>query len=312
MNIDQGDKFSMYYVVKNTCEKYRHIWSKDPVFTASYNRWVADMPLIETNRDAQAVETKGVTTNKKTKRISMADKALFIINRLQSFSNVTENHELFESVKYSASDLNKKRGTDVIGICNAVLAKANAYAADIVIYGVTADMIADFQGAIGDYTDTLANPKAAKSQTKTATQNLNNLFRDADKVLTKRLDLDIELFRTTNPDFYSQYKSARMVTTTGGSTTSVIGCVTLAGSGEPLKGVVFTFIAESNGMMKGSSTETVKPIVKKSAAKGKFRAKLPENTYKVLIEKIGCKQKEVMITVANGETTTLNIVLEKN
>jgi len=39
---------------------------------------------------------------------------------------------------------------------------------------------------------------------------------------------------------------------------------------------------------------------------------LPENTYKVIVEKIGYKKQEVTITVANGETTNLNIELEKN
>ena len=64
--------------------------------------------------------------------------------------------------------------------------------------------------------------------------------------------------------------------------------------------------------MKSAATETAKPIVKKSADKGKFRATLPENTYNVTVEKIGFKKKEVVVTVANGETTNLDIELEKN
>lgn len=57
----------------------------------------------------------------------------------------------------------------------------------------------------------------------------------------------------------------------------MLGSVINAGSGEPLKGVTFTFVAENNGTMKAAATETAKPIVKKSADKGKFRASLPEN-----------------------------------
>jgi hypothetical protein len=112
--------------------------------------------------------------------------------------------------------------------------------------------------------------------------------------------------------FYGQYKTARIIIQTGGGSTSVLGSVTVLGSGEPVKGVSFTFVAENNGMMKAVATETVKPIVKKSADKGKFRASLPENTYKVIVEKIGYKKQEVTITIANGETTNLNIELEKN
>jgi hypothetical protein len=313
MNINQEDKFSMYYVVKNTCEKYQTTWTTNAVFAATYNLWVAKIPLIEQNRDAQTLETTGITTDKTAKRNSMTEKTLFMINRLQSYANVVNNPELLESIKYSASDLKKSRDTDVIGICNTVVAKANANAAAIATYGVTAAMITELQAAITAYSATLAKPKAAKSQTKTATENLSKLFKEADELLVKRLDLDIELFKTSKPDFYSQYKTARIIIPTGGGATSVLGSVNLAGSGEPLKGVSFTFVAETNGMMKtAAATETTKPIVKKSADKGKFRATLPENTYKVIVEKIGYKKQEVTITVVNGETTNLNIELEKN
>ena len=312
MNINQEDKFSMYYVVKNTCEKYQATWTTNAVFAATYNLWVAKIPLIEQNRDAQTLETTGITTDKMAKRTAMTDKTLFMINRLQSYANVVVNPELLESIKYSASDLKKARDTDVIGICNTVLAKANANATAIATYGVTAAMITELQAAITAYSATLAKPKAAKSQTKTATENLTKLFKEADELLTKRLDLDIELFKTSKPDFYSQYKTARIIIPTGGGATSVLGSVSLAGSSEPLKGVTFTFVAETNGLMKAAATETAKPIVKKSADKGKFRASLPENTYRVIVEKIGFKKQEVTITVANGETTNLNIELEKN
>ena len=92
-----------------------------------------------------------------------------------------------------------------------------------------------------------------------------------------------------------------------------MGSVVNAGSGEPMKGVIFTFVAEQNGMMKaGGTTTTAKPIVNKSAVKGKFRAALPENIYWAMVEKIGYNKQEVLITVANGETTSLNIEPEKN
>ncbi len=312
MNTNQEDKLSMYYVVKSACEKFQPTWTTNAVFAATYNLWAAKIPLIEQNRDAQTLETTGITTDKTAKRNSMTEKTLFMINRLQSYANVVINPELLESIKYSASDLKKSRDTDVIGICNTVLAKANANAAAIATYGVTAAMITELQTAIAAYSATLAKPKAAKSQTKTATENLTKLFKEADELLVKRMDLDIELFKTTKPEFYSQYKTARIIIPTGGGATSVLGSVTVSGSGEPLKGVSFTFVADNNGMMKTASTETANQMVKKSADKGKFRASLPENTYRVIIEKIGFKSQEVTITVANGETANLNIELEKN
>jgi len=311
MNTSQEDKFSMYYAVQNVCETYQDAWISNAVFAASYNLWSEKIPLIETNRDAQTLQTTGITTDKAEKRAAMTDKALFIENRLQSYANVTNNPKLLETVKYSASDLKKARDTDVVGICNTILAKAKANAAAIATYGVTAEMIVDLQAAITAYSETLARPKVAKSQTKTATENLTRLFKEADELLTKRMDLDIELFKSPMPEFYSQYKTARIIIATGGSTTSVLGNVTIAGSSEPIKGATFSFTAENSGLMKAASDEAAKPIVKKSAEKGNFRANIPEGTYSVVVSKIGFKEQVLTITVANGETTNLKVELEK-
>jgi len=169
MNTNQEDKFSMYYAVKNVCGIYQNTWVTNAVFAATYNLWAEKIPLIESNRDAQTLQTTGITTDKTAKRAAMTDKALFIENRLQSYANVTNQPVLLESIKYSASDLKKARDTDVVGICNTILAKASANAAEIETYGVTAEMITDLQAAITAYSVTLAKPKVAKSQTKTAT-----------------------------------------------------------------------------------------------------------------------------------------------
>jgi hypothetical protein len=309
----QEDKLSMYYVVKSTCEKYQTTWTANAVFAASYNLWVAKIPLIEQNRDAQTLETTGVTTDKKGKRLAMTEKALFLANRLQSYANVVGNAEILESVQYSASDLKKARDTDVVGLCNAILTRANANVTALGTYGVTAALITEFQAAITAYSATLSKPTAAKAQTKTATENLTKLFKEADNLLVKRLDLDIELFKVSKPDFYSQYKTGRIIIPTGGGVASLLGNVTVVGSGEPLKGVTFTFAAETNGMRKAASTATAVTLIKKSAEKGSFRIlSMPEGTYNVTVKKIGYKDQVVTVNVANGETTNLKIEMEKN
>ena len=312
MNTNQEDKLSMYYVVRQVCETHQSAWVENAVFAASCELWAEKIPLIEINRDAQTLATTGITADKTAKRAVMTEKALFIANRLQSYATVENNPVLLESVKYSASDLKKARDTEVVGICNTIYNKANENAAALVSYGVPGEMISELEEVIAIYSATQANPKAAISQTKTATQNLARLFKEADILLTKRMDLDIELFKTSNPDFYSQYKTARIIIETGNRVSSVLGSVTNAGSGEPVPGVTFTFVSETAGMLKAAGAATAKPMVKKSSDKGKFRATLPENTYRVTVSKIGFKQQEVVINVANGETTKLNIELEMN
>ena len=181
MNSQQEDKLTMYYAVKSTNERFQTTWTTNAVYAATYNLWASKIPLIEQNRDAQTLETTGVTTDKKNKRALMIDKAAFIQNRLQSYANVVNNVELLESVSYSPSKMRMARDTDIVGICNTILSRANANATAIVTYGVTAAMITEFQAAITGYSAVMAKPTSAKSQTKNATENLIKLFKDKKK-----------------------------------------------------------------------------------------------------------------------------------
>jgi hypothetical protein len=307
----QEDFLNMIYSVKTIVDKFISTWTTNTVFAASYALLTGKIAPIEQNRDAQMAKSKGVTTDKNVKRDALTEKALFIVNRIRSYATVTANNDLLESVHFTQSSFDKSRDTDIVGIVDIIIAKANANVTALASYGVTAALITDLQTALTAYSNYIAKPRIVTTQTKNATENLAVLFKEVNDILTKRLDLDIEVFKTLKPDFYSQYKTARIVISTNGSATSVLGSVTVAGTGEPLKGVTFTFVVVNNGQMKGAATDMA-PIIKKSADKGKFRAKLPENTYRVTVEKIGFKKQEVIITVTNGESTNLNIELEKN
>lgn len=313
MTAPQENKLTMYYAVKSINERFQATWITNAVYAATYNLWAAKLVLIEQNRDAQTLETTGVTTDKNNKRALMVDKADFIQNCLQSYADVVNNVELLESVNYSPTKMRMARNTDIVGICNTILSRANANAAAIVAYGVTAAMITELQTAITAYSTALAKPITAKSQTKNATENLTKLFKEADKLLTKRLDLDIELFKVTKPDFYSQYKTSRIIIPKGAkSGLAVMGTVLLIGTDEPIKGATFTFTPENNTMLKSASA-SIDTIVKKSATKGSFRiSNMAEGIYNVTIKKLGFKDQQITITVVKGETTTLKIEMEKN
>ena len=312
MTFNQEDFLNMEYTVKSVCDKFTAIWNANPVFAASYNLLISKLPIIEQNRDAQMATSKGITADKKVKHDVVIDKGLFLINRIQSYATVTGNNELYESVHFSATKLSKCRDTNLIGYCDIIAAKATANVANLATYGVTAALITDFQAAATAYATYIAKPRTITTQTKNATENLAILFKESNDILTKRLDLDIEVFKTTKPDFYSQYQTARQIISSAGSVTAVKGVTKAKDNGELLKNVTLTFTLVENDGLKAAAIATNKDLVKKSADKGKFRiANLAEGTYTVTIHKIGYKDQTITITVAKGETTDLVIELEK-
>jgi hypothetical protein len=308
----QDDFLNMFYSVKAVVDKFLSTWTTNSVFADSYTLFISKIGPIEQNRDAQMANSKGVTTDKIVKREALAEKALFIVNRIRSYATVTANNELLESVHFTQSSFDKSRDTDIVGIIDMIIAKANANVTALATYGVTAALITDLQATLTAYSSYIAKPRTVTTQTKNATENLAVLFKEANDILTKRLDLDIEVFKTSKPDFYSQYQTARVVIATSGSATAVKGEITINGTGEPLKNVTLTFTPTTNGALKAAAAKNAAVLVKKTADKGKFRVpSLPEGGYEVIIKKIGFKEKVVTINVVNGESTDLNESLDK-
>ena len=314
MNNTQEDYLNMLYAIKVIIDKYNSTWAANAVFAATYGVLIAKITAIEQNRDAQMATSKGVTADKNMKRDVLSEKALFIINRIQSYANVTGNNDLYASVHFPASTFVKCRDTDMVGIGNTIISKANANIAALTSYGVTAALVTDLQTALTTYSGYIAKPRTLKAQSKNATENLVVLFKESNETLTSRLDLDIEMFKTSKPDFYSQYWTARAVISTSGSATSVKGIVKEKESGLPLKNVNITFSPATNGLAKAASINgnNGSELVKKSAQKGQFRIQnLGEGAYVVTVRKIGFKDLVININVVNGETTVLILELEK-
>jgi hypothetical protein len=298
----QIDFLSMFYKTESTCAHYQPVWINDMVFAASYNAFKSKIPLIEQNRDAQLTPTKWATENKEIKQGIVEEKMRFVINRLQSFANATGNNDLYSSVNFTPTDMKRSRGAKLIGICNVIVTKANENMGELANYGITPAVITDLEAANSAFSDSLTTPGTLKSGTKTATENLAILFKEAETILTKRLDLDIEVYKHSNPDFYSQYKNARMVISKSGRSILLMAHAEDAASGEPLKNATFTFTLQGNPSAN---------LVKKSAEKGNLRVpSLAEGIYNVTIEKTGYATQQQTVTVVKGETSYLEVKLK--
>jgi hypothetical protein len=80
-------------------------------------------------------------------------------------------------------------------------------------------------------------------------------------------------------------------------------------NGESVSGAVFIFRHEAP-VSSGSNSNG--EIVKKTSKKGNFHVKsMSAGTYNVKINKKGYKDKEVTVTVTEGERTVLKVELEK-
>jgi hypothetical protein len=312
MNKFQENKLGMYYTIQNLIESFKKVWDSNIPFKKASLRFLALILLIVKNRDIQMSNITGVSVDKRGNRENMCSICQKVVVILRSYAASTGNNELLKSVHYTATKMSKSRDTTIVGICNNVLAKAVENLPNLSEYNITQETLDGLKNSIDIYVAAISKPDIAKVQTKNATKALGLYFKEADDILNKLLDLDIEMFRDSDPSFYLQYKTARKVVGTPATVMSVIGKLVLKGNHEVVGGATLTISLISNGHPLDAAIINGKKIVRKSTAKGNVRIKnLQEGTYEVMVHKIGYKDVTMMFHVANGETTSLIIEMEK-
>lgn len=137
--------------------------------------------------------------------------ALEVAGAVFAYGSDIGSAELQAKVDYSLSDLRQARDTDVATPCQGIHDTANSHLAALADYSVDANTLADLQAKINAYGAMVAKPRSARSKKSAARTSLNTEFAEADKVLNDKLDRLMAKFRSSQPVFYSAYRTAREI-----------------------------------------------------------------------------------------------------
>lgn len=298
MNALQENTLSMYFTVQELLNLNSDIWKANKPFSTMYEKFKALMPLIAQYREAQNLNNTGLTQVKNEKKNELIEKAYYVANRMQSYASQTKNMELKARVKYEYSDFQRYRDTNLSGLCNTIHDLAKEQLAELADYDVTEDLLNELKKAIEVYNEQLSRPRTSKTGSKTATILLEQTFAEANAILKENLDVDMEVFRKSHPDFYEQYFLARRMVQSNSLRLALRIHVKEAGSGIPLANVL---IGLNGGKEK-----------KKSSEKGNCQVKnLAQGSYVLSFEKAGYQSQSLKINIIDGETTLVNVEMVK-
>jgi len=282
-----------YLALNNT------IWTGDTVFAASVSALELKVFDINAERDKQMVAIKGHATDKKIKKRELATSLMFIIGRMQSYGAASGDDGLLDNLQYSFGKLYKMRDTLLGGVVGDILLRANGLITELATYGINAGILTDLEALYTAYVDLLSKPRVAISERKIATDRLKDLFTDGNKILSLRLDKDIQVFGESNPDFYDGYWNVREIVDNTGRKIQIRGTVKDLLTSGPIKGVTLKLLGFGNTI--------------KTSKTGVFSLKgLEPMSYELEILKTGYKPKVLdNIKVEAGKLTKINILLEK-
>jgi hypothetical protein len=308
MTTDQRIKLNAYLTVRNCVGQNESVAKGIPKFMENYSILQSTTNEIQVIGEMQGANRTGVASDKNKLKKTLIDLAAKNSRKIAALAKFINSDTLLKEVRYNEAQLERLAETALIEKTKTIHANAEANLDKLAEHGITPETQKVFMDTITSLNNILKTPRASIAEKKKTTERLVILFQTADNAL-EMMDFAVGIVKDEQVDFYTAYKTSRKLVDTNTGNIALKGTAIDLTTGEPIKGVLFTFKHDG---LKTSGADGNGEITKKTATKGSFQVKnMQAGTYKVLVQKPGYKDKEVSVSISDGERSDLNVVLEK-
>ena len=211
MTDNQENKLRMYFTVSAVCESNTELWQDNEVFVSDFQRFKSKIPRIEKCRDQLRIENIITDSIKSIDRVELEELAFYLSGKILSFAKDSGNKALQAEVRNNRDNIGNATDIELIEICNMLTNQASTNLAQLSTYSVNAESIGTLQQLTSSFFAHMDRAKMFHSKYRTTEELLRKLFKDVDDILRNKLDNDIEFYKNSDPEFYGQYKTARIV-----------------------------------------------------------------------------------------------------
>jgi hypothetical protein len=308
MTTNQESKLNGYLTLRNFLIPYEEVTKDLPNFALSIARLLSNVIQIQSISEVQKSDKTGLAIEKNRLRELLITTAADYSRKITAFAKFTNNNTLLTEARFSESDLGRMTDVALKDYLQIIHAKAEANIGSLSEYGINQETQKIFTDTISAYNTSLSTPRTGIAEKSKATKKLKVLF-DAAEADVENMDFAVGIIKLTQPDFYNGYKASRKLVDSGSGVLALTATARELVSGEPVSGAVFTFRPDS---AKSSGSNGNGEITRKTAGKGSFHIKnMKPGTYRVSVSKPGYKEKEVSVSIANGERSLLKVEMEK-
>jgi hypothetical protein len=165
--------------------------------------------------DAAELQSDSKVTMGKAKialKRTISEKADIVNDIVEVYAVMNGEEKLAEEMADSASDLFKMKNDNMLRRVKLIIEKATGLqeplAAD---YGLNAEQVSDLKADYDRFLVLNGQPREYQIKSSMATQNLADLFTEANDLLANQLDNLMKIFKRRDANFYHGYLKARMV-----------------------------------------------------------------------------------------------------
>lgn len=282
-----------------------------PNFTTNFTIVQNTLTQILAIAELQDFAKQGIKDSKNLLKLTLCSLSADGSRKLTTYAKFTNNSVLLREIKISESELKRLADTDLKTKAQEIYDRAQTNIASLASYGITAATQTALLNAINAFVVAIPKPRLGIDERKQATQQLVVLFKTLD-MAWDNIDAAIEIVRVSQSNFYNGYRTARKIIDTSSNSLSLKIKATNAITGEPEANVTISITPASQSLKLAASNGKDK-IVKKTAKGGGANVKnAPDGMYNFTATKPGFKDLAGMVTIVNGESTVLEIKIEKS
>ena len=187
-----------------------NLWSEIPAFVKTVDDFDTVITGIATQLEVTAVPS-GAAASKATALQNLALVTHEVASAIHACATAAGDDELAAEVNFSLSDLAKGHPASVIARSTRIGSIASEELAMLPDYNITQAKLTALTKKIEAYEKVCAKPRQNLAKTAAANAALPRLLKQGQNILTRRMDRLMVQFRTSAPEFYAEYKTARKI-----------------------------------------------------------------------------------------------------
>lgn len=168
--------------------------------------------------DLNAIQLKnsaGITADKLVVKNDYIYAILKVRDGIKGFAASAGNNTLLEAAGFTESKLNRMSEINLVNIGKVLYDAALPYKEGLAAYQVSEQDLLNLTQKREALNAMLPKKREAMGVSKVATRSMDEIFDETNLFLKNKMDNIMLAFRTTHPDFYQQYLSARIIVDLG-------------------------------------------------------------------------------------------------
>lgn len=211
MNNVQLNKFAMYLVVIAVLDKFAELVASVPAFATKVGVLKQTVEAVSDLAGEVDKGTGGKTEVKRTAASEMAHIVAKLVGLLHTYAVEKGDRDLMAQTAVSETAITERRDAERDAYASDLVDLVENHKAEAADWGVTDEKISKARSAVEAAKTSLSERNETRTERSGQRKQIDSKFDEIDLTLDQQIDKWVEEQEDDNPQFYAEYKAARVI-----------------------------------------------------------------------------------------------------